>query len=156
MKNLLIFICMIYLFGNCAESSVSADPKFKLTAPNGETLAKNLKQVEYWTANVIVRNYGESVKFNLTGIEYYDIQVGLVAKIKYTVNGEAGHFLVGKNVPVNSENGRTQGCVHWEITCTGTECCTPTFNVQTQNSSCQCSNGSSSGCRLSARCLEEN
>lgn len=159
MKRTLLYVaafalaCFSY---SCSDDGDLAQTELNLIAPNGDRIANNVNELSKWTSAVVLDKFGAgNEEFTITDVQYFDVAQGYVAQVNFEVNGQPSHFLIG-NSSIDSADGRMEDpCKKWQVSCSGTSCCTPTFDVNTSQASCTCSSGSNSGCTLTATCLDQ-
>jgi len=156
MKTTLFFFFALILITSCKEEAEKfSHPELVLVAPNGDRLASNLAELKDWTKAVVQDKFGYNKEFEITNIEYFNVAKGFVAQINFKVDAVDSHYIIGNSQLDPSGSGRVDPCKKWQVSCSGTSCCTPTFDVNTSQSSCTCASGSNSGCSLTAECLDQ-
>lgn len=158
LKSVFLLFWLAIVLHSCI-SDMDERLHFNLTAPNGEILASSIDEVRDWTAVVIRNKIGEIKQFEISDIKFLDVNQGYVAQISYkTAEGFENHYYVGTTSVGGKEsrNSSSGDCTKWEVTCSGNSCCTPHFNLNTNEASCSCSSGSSSGCVLTVECKQQS
>ncbi|MFT4030950.1 MAG: hypothetical protein QM669_00870 [Siphonobacter sp.] len=173
MKLLLFVIAISFFILSCQQgiapekvAPTETTTQLSLTSPNGSVIATSLSKLNEETSEMYKDFYSITKVCTVEKITYYsEIEKGFVALIEYTTtDGEKGKYLMG-NTAVNytahllvtkksSSGGRTEDSgTTWKVTCSGSECCTPTFNLTTGNASCPCSSGASNSCVLDVQTI---
>jgi hypothetical protein len=160
MNKILVVLLVAAFLSSCENHSLnSGQTKLNLVTPTGEQLATNVNELNSWTARIVSSKFSQYKNFEVTSIEYLKVSTGYVAKINYLVDGLSSNFYYVGTTPAYTNNpvsGRLENmsqCTKWEISCSGSSCCTPSFNLNTGAASCTCSDGGNSGCTLTANCL---
>lgn len=149
-----VFVFACYACGD--ETKSLSRETLNLIAPSGDRISSSVDQLYEWTSSVALDKFGSS-EFTITGIEYMDIAEGFVAQVNFEVNNTKSHYLLMRKSQLDTETGRMAqvGCDGtWQVSCSGTSCCTPNFNLGTGVASCSCTGGGS-GCTLNVKCIEE-
>jgi hypothetical protein len=151
LSSVLFFVVLALLY-SCVEDTSLSQEELNLTTPTNERLASSVSALKKRTAEIVADKFGGPRSFRITSITYLDVSSGYVAQINFTVGDINSHYFIQK-IPA-SPDGRL-GCTEWTISCSGNSCCTPTFNPDTSQSSCNCSSGNNSGCTLNAKCVTQ-
>ncbi len=155
MRTSFITVLGVILFFACQREempvkSEQQNPSISLVSPNGIRIANNLKDINNQTSEAHFDFFKSRKECNVESIVYEKVESGFVANVKYkTSDGESHTFLMGnakvkfvgtKISYLSKAGGRTNdtGGGTWTVTCSGPSCCTPTFNLLTNQASCPC------------------
>ncbi len=158
LKQFALIPVFAFAFYACGDESKSLSEKsLDLISPNGERITNSIEQLYKWSSEIALDKLG-TTEFEITGIEYMDVKEGYVAQINLEANNVKTHYLLMRIPQTDPVSGRVSqaGCDGtWQVSCSGTTCCTPNFNLNTGSASCICSDGGNSGCTLGVRCIEQ-